>query len=134
MASRRILKHTVRLYNYTGEVDDKATYQETVLRYCYCPTNDGISNGLHAQRPSESARLYVFDYKTVAESTEGQRRSYLPYAQWVQLEDKSAYWTLNDSGDDFFIKQGSTDKHEITTFSHKDIGTRRMWHFEVNAR
>lgn len=134
VASRRILIDTVTLYNYVGEVNDIATYQETVLRYCYCPADKGIGNGLHAKKPSESARLYLFDYKTVAESPDGVRRSYLPYSQWKTVENKEQYWTLNDSGKDYFVKEGQTARFEITRFSHKKGGTRRMWHFEVDAK
>lgn len=134
VASRRILKDTITLYNFVGEVNDIATYQETVLRYCYCPADKGIGNGLHAKKPAETARLYLFDFKTVAESPEGKKRSYLPYEQWKHAEDKSSYWTLNDSGDDFFMKQGKNAKFSITKFSHKDTGSRRMWHFEVDAK
>ena len=134
MASRRILIDTVTLYNYVGEVNDIATYQETVLKHCYCPTEKGIGNGLHAKKPSETAKLYLFDSKTVATSADGARRSYLPYNQWKAVEDKSAYWTLNDSGKDFFVKEGQTARFEITRFSHKKAGTKRMWHFEVEAK
>lgn len=134
VASRRILVDTVTLCNYIGEVNDIATYQETILRYCYCPTDKGIGNGLHAKKPSESARLYLFDYNTVAESPDGQRRSYLPYDQWKSAEDKSAYWTLHEGGRDFFVKEGHASRFEITRFSHKTAGTKRMWHFEVDAK
>ena len=134
MASRRILKDTVTLYNYVGEVDDIATYQETILRYCYCQADDGIGHGLHAKNPDETARLYVFDFKTLAESPEGKKRSYLPYDQWKKTEDKTSYWTLSDSGKDFFIKEGVTAKYNITKISHKNTGSRRMWHFEVDAK
>ena len=134
MASRRILTDTITLYNYAGEVNDIATYQETILRYCYCPADKGIGNGLHAKKPAETSRLYVFDHKTVAESPEGYRRSYLPYEQWKQMEDKTPYWTLNDCGDDFFVKEGKTARFNIIKFSHKTTGTRRMWHFEVDAK
>lgn len=134
MASRRILKDTVELYNYVGEVNDIATYQKTILRYCYCPSDKGIGNGLHAKKSAETSRLYIFDYKTVAEAPEGHKRSYLPYEQWKKAEDKSSYWTLSDYGDDFFIKEGNTARFSITKFSHKYAGSRRMRHFEVDAK
>ena len=134
MASRRILKDTVRLYNYVGEVNDKATYQETVLQYCYCPVDDGVSKGLHAKRPSESARLYIFDRKTIAKSSDGATKAYLPYDEWKHVDDKSAYWTLNDNGKDYFVIEGQTARFEIDKFSHKATGTARMWHFEVDAK
>lgn len=134
MASNRILKDTVTLYNYVGEVNDIATYQETILRHCYCTANDGVAHGLHAKRKSETSRLYVFDNKTVAVSPDGVNRTYLPYRQWRELEDKSAYWTLTDNGNDYFVKQGLNARFEVTAFSHKTAGTRRMWHFEVDGK
>lgn len=134
VASRRILADTVTLYNYVGEVNDIATYQETILRHCYCPVSVGASKGLPTRRPSETARLYLFDFKTVAQADNGQRRSYLPYDEWKLLDDKSSYWTLSDRGDDFFVKEGNATRFNIVMVSHKDTGTRRMWHFEVDGK
>lgn len=134
VASRRILTDTVTLYNYVGEVDDVATYQPTILRYCYCNGNKGVGNSRPAKRPAETARLYLFDFTTVAESPDGVRRSYLPYDEWKKSTVKGAYWTISTSGDDFFVKEGDSARYDITKFSHKDTGTRRMWHFEVDAK
>lgn len=134
MASRRILKHTVRLYNYRGEVNDIATYEETILRDCYCPVNEGVGKGLHAKSSRDSTLLYLFDHKTTAESVAGIKKSYLPYSQWKSEPNKEAFWTLSDSGDDFFMIEGSTKRFSINGFSHKTTGSRRMWHFEVNAK
>lgn len=134
MASRRLLIHTVELYNYMGEIDDVATHQKTILRHCYCPTNEGIGTSNQGKTPKDSARLYVFDYGTIAESEDGVKRSYIPYSEWKELPDKSGYWTLNDAGHDFFRKVDSTIQHKVTSFAHKDAGTRRMWHFEVDGR
>lgn len=134
MASRKILKETIVLSNYLGEVNDFAAYQDTILTFCYCTDSESVSKGRPATKENESVRLYLFDFKTLASSSTGKKRTYLPYEQWKALDDKSSYWTLNDNGRDYFVKEGQRDKRTITGFSHKTTGSRRMWHFEVDAK
>ena len=132
MASRRLLIHTVDLFNYMGEIEDEATYQKTVIRHCYCPRSKGVVN--QGQSANDQAILFIFDCGTIAEDECGNPRTFLPYAEWERAEDKSPYWTISDEGDDFFRVAGSPEKFRITDFSHKQTGSRRMWHFEVNAK
>ena len=134
MASRRLLTHTVELFNYIGEIDDEATYQKTILRFCYCPSKRGVDVIGHGKVSQDEAKLYIFDVGTLAESEDGHSRSYLPFHEWEVAEDKTPYWTLNGEGDDFFKVVGAPDKLKITDFSRKSTGTRRMWHFEVTAQ
>ena len=127
-----MLSDTVTLFNYTGEVDDIATYQETILRHCYCEIEEGISNNSRTnQQHADSALLFIFDEKTVAESLLGTKRIYVPYGDWLTIADKNAYWTISDSGKDFFRKAGSDVRLRIVKFSHMTAGRKRMWHFEV---
>lgn len=134
MASLRILKDTVVLYNYIGEINDEATYQETVLTRCYCPLNEGADLNIQGKKANDSARLYLFDGKTLAAGNDGRIRTYLPYDEWKNAADKSSYWTLSDKGTDYFKKSVGNTKLRIIGFSHKKAGTRRMWHFEVDGR
>lgn len=134
MASLRMLTDTVVLYNYIGEVHDKATYQETILTRCYCPLDEGADLNIQGKKPNDSARLYLFDFRTIAKASDGTPRIYLPYSQWKPASNKSAYWTLSDKGTDYFLKSGSSTKLRIVGFSHKKAGTRRMWHFEVDGQ
>ncbi|MBQ2973330.1 MAG: hypothetical protein IJE19_03150 [Clostridia bacterium] len=132
MASKRLLKDTVVIKNYIGEVNDTATYQETILEHCYCPCNYGVGTDGHGRNSIDNTRLYIFDCKTVAKSSDGKKRSYLPYQSWILSESKEDYWTLNDAGDDYFVKEGV--EFCIIDFSYKNEGTRRMWHFEVDGK
>lgn len=134
VASLKMLPDTVVLYNYIGEVNDEATYQETVLTRCYCPLNEGADLNLQGKKANNSARLYIFDAKTVARSSEGTARTFLPYHQWKDAADKSAYWTLSDKGTDYILKQGGNTKLRVIGFAHKKNGSRRMWHYEVDAQ
>lgn len=134
MASLRLLVDTVVLYNYIGEVNDEATYQETIFKRCYCPLNEGADLNMQGKKANDSARLYLFDGKTIAVGTDGTERKYLPYSQWKDAEDKTAYWTLSDKGTDYFKKSVGNTKLRIVGFSRKKTGTRRMWHFEVDGR
>ena len=72
MASRRVLPHTVHLFNYIGEVNDEAQFQESVIRFCYCSWNEGSGS---AKAPSDSAKLYVFDANSIIEDAAGNRRT-----------------------------------------------------------
>ena len=135
MPSKRILRDSVVLYNYIGEVDDVATYEESVISHCYCIVTEGAALNDQGRKGQDSARLFIFDKGTVATSTNGLRKTYLPYKEWEALKDKSAYWTLHDNGRDYFIKSDEGGrKFKVTDFRHKKAGSKRMWHFEVNAK
>lgn len=134
MASRRLLIDAVVLSNYVGEFNDVAAYQKTVLKRCYCTMNVGASPNTQGKKANDSGRLYIFDANTIAVSPEGDMRRYVPYKQWLELEDKSAYWTLSDAGTDYFQKEGCSQRLKITGFSHKKAGSKRMWHYEVDGK
>ena len=132
MGRNRILKDTVILHNSLGEIEDRNVYQDTILTSCYCPIDEGTDLTNQGKKSNNSAKLYLFDFKTKAKSVNGSIRTYLPYDKWVKLTDKSKYWTLNPNGDDYFTKEGCR-KVRIIKFSHKVAGSRRMWHFEVEG-
>lgn len=134
MANLRMLNDTVILYNYIGEINDVATFQETTLSHCYCTMNEGADLNMQGKKANDSARLYIFDANTVATAADGTMRTFLPYADWIKSENKDLYWTLSDKGEDYFKKAGTDNGFRIVGFSHKKAGTRRMWHFEVNGR
>ena len=137
MASRRILVDTVELYNYIGEVDDVATYQKSIIRNCYCEVKVGVRRSKDSSRtPQDKARLYVFDRGSQVLSPSGEKRSYLPLDQFMELKanEKSSYWTLCDEGSDYILKDGYQHKFKITGFSHLKNGSPRMWHYEVDAQ
>lgn len=138
MASRRMLNHSVVLYNYVGEINDEASYQATIIDYCFCPSISGSSQGVNS---NDSATLYVFDAKSIAKSPAGEVRSYLPYDVWLSLStaEKAKYWTLSDRFTDYFhkgsevidVRQPVSSKFRIARFQRFDSGTKRMWHWEV---
>ena len=136
MANPRMLKDTVTLYNYVGEVNDEAYYQDTILTNCYCPLNEGADLNLQGKKANDSARLYIFDANTIASGADGEERTFLPYETWKALtaSEKSSYWTLSDKGTDYFRKSGSNIRLRIIGFCHKKAGRKRMWHYEVDGR
>ena len=134
MASNRMLPDVVTLFNYVGEINDKAVYQETTLKHCYCPLNEGADLNRQGKKGKNSARLYIFDRRTIALDELGTKRSYMPYERWKDLDNKSAYWTLSDKGNDYFKKSSSNNRLRIEGFSHKVAGSPRMWHFEVDGK
>lgn len=134
MASRRFLTDTVLLFNYVGEVNDEATYQETIIKRCYCLTDKGVSLGSQGSKANDNCKLYIFDCHSIALSPDGSVRTYLPYEDWESNDCKSRYWTLSDKGNDYFKKVESDNNFKITSFSKKNVGSHRMWHFEVNGK
>lgn len=133
MATKRMLIDVVHLFNYVGEINDVATYQETILKNVYCPLNEGTTENKQGRTGKDSATLYIFDMNTKAVSKNGKVRTYLPYEKWIYLDDKSKYWTIGDYGQDYFVKEGHEEEMQINSFSHKTTGTRRMWHMEVKG-
>lgn len=132
MASRRLLKDTVVIRNYVGEINDRATYQETVIERCYCPCGFGAGIDSHGKNSTDNGRLYIFDSKSIAKSREGKIRKFIPYRDWLKSASKDDYWTISDNGRDYFVKDNI--EYNIIGFSHKQSGTKRMWHFEVDGK
>lgn len=130
MASRRMLPHTVHLFNYIGEVNDEALFQESVIRFCYCVWKEGAGS---AKSPSDSAKLYVFDANSIIEDANGKRRTYISPAEWSACSDKGNHFTFSDNGNDYFQFENG-EKMFIRSSSHKVAGSRRMWHFEVEGK
>ena len=133
MASRRILKDTVVLANYIGEVDDVATYQYTTIKNVYCYEAEGVNVSTIGRRGDDKATLFIFDTVSKAYDSEENKRSYLPYSLWKNLPDKSGFWTIGDEGYDTFRKIGTDKPHRITSFIRLRAGSSRMWHFEVEG-
>ncbi len=134
VASRRMLIDTIVLMNYVGEVNDEASYQQTTLKFCYCYMNEGTDINAKGRKANDSAKLYIFDDRTLAYAEDCSLRTYIPYSEWRKLDDKRKYWTISDCGTDYFRKEDSDCKLKITGFARKAEGTRRMWHFEVNGK
>ena len=135
MATSRMRPDTVILSNYVGEVSNVATYQVTVLKGCACVLGTGADARKNGNQSNDVATLYIFDRGTKAASADGTiARTYLPYDEWAALSDKTPYWTLSDKGKDKIQKVGFEPELKITKFFRRKKGSRRMWHFEVNAR
>lgn len=123
-----MLPHTVHLFNYIGEVNDEAQYQESIIHFCFCMMNEGSGS---AKSPSDSAKLYIFDANSVIESLNGSPRTYVSPDKWKKMCcDRSNHFTISDDGMDYFQKDDG-EQFLIKSVSHKVAGTRRMWHFEV---
>lgn len=129
MASRRMLSDSVHLFNYIGEVNDVAQYQESIIHNCKCIVKKGAGSG---KTPSDSAKLYVFDYGSTVKSVYGQKITELSPEEWENCTSKSWHYTFSTDGKDYFEYGG--EKFTITSVSHRVAGSRRMWHYELEAR
>ena len=133
MASYRMTLDTVTLFNHVGEQGGSAQFQVTILRRVHCPTRLGAS--------IDSSKLYVFDENVIAESLDGVARQYASPDEWNNLPDKGRHWTIKDNGNDYFavgVHQMPSPllvkkPFRITKVIVNKLGTRRMWHLEVNG-
>lgn len=162
MANKRMCPQSVMLKNYVGEVAGVATYATTYLHNVKFIIYRGVSTPVQGRGESDTAKLYIFDDILFAADDSGTEVQYLPHEEWVQLEDKSGYWTLSLDGDDFihevfydiketgstivgeaypgvsFVGEGKAAPHYGTKFRIKGVkrlkqGSRRLWHFEVDC-
>lgn len=143
MTGKRMLPHTVTLYNYVGEdTDGKASYVVTVLRNVYCTAQTGTDFDREGKKSTNKAQLYIFDANSVAESSDGFPKKYLPYSEWLASNHKELYWTLSDQGDDYFAQreivitrpQDIPCAFRIVNTKRYEAGQRRMWHWTVTGR
>lgn len=129
-----LLPHTVFIGNFAGEVNDEATYQLAIVNHCYCPLEEGTTSSAGGKKQQDSAKLYVFECRSVVTDLSGSPMTYLPHAEWDARPDKTGFWTINPNGKDFFQRDDLADRVIIQSFAHRNGGTRRMRHFEVTGK
>lgn len=130
MPRKSMLRHVVYLFNYVGEVDEKATYQQAVIRNCYCPIEDSMRTSDSGLKTADNVKMYVFKRTSSVRSTSGSRLKYIPYDKWEKLASKTGYWTINP-GKDYFVRSDRQERIRVKSFSDRESGSQRMWHFEV---
>lgn len=141
MASRNMLPDTVTLYNYAGEINDVATYEKTIIEHVRCAVTKTTDLDKQGKKVGDFARLYIFDKASSAKSEDGNEKAYMPYDDWLEADNKAAYWTLGD-GEDFFVagrceesippNQGNVFR--IRSGKHLHAGSRRMWHWHIEGK
>lgn len=133
MPRKSMIPHTIRLFNFVGEINDVATYQEAVIRNCYCTLSDGVTSSDTGKTTSDTARLYIFKRDSTVTSPDGAVLEYRPFEEWSRLPNKVGFWTIDPNGRDYFVVEGRTSRLKIRRFSDKEIGSKRMWHWEVDG-
>lgn len=142
MASKRMLPHTITLFNFVDEIDFKPVYEITILKNVMCNIRQGIAPSTRDRNPNDSADLYIFDKNVEATDINGNPKVFMPLEQWNNCEDKGSYWTISTEGRDMFAKGIYLDKVDPTEISeateinsalHLDAGSTRMWHWEING-
>lgn len=142
MANKRMLPHTITLFNFVDEIDYKPVYEITILKNVMCNITQGITPSTRERNPNDFADLYIFTKNVEATDINGNLKTYIPLEQWNECEDKSFYWTINTEGKDFFAKgiyldvddpTEILDATEINSALYLDVGSPRMWHWEING-
>lgn len=134
MPRQSMLPHTVHLFNFVGEVNDTATYQEAVIRNCCCQGKDGVGTSGSGKKTNDNVTLYIFKRDSLVKSPEGKDLTYIHFDKWVKLADKTGFWTINPNDKDYFILEGHAEHLKVKSFQDLEMGSKRMWHFEVEAR
>lgn len=87
--------------------------------------------------------LSPYSLSRALETTKGEV-PFVPYEEWKNTAHQEQYWTLSPEGRDYFAlgDQRRTDHalptdvpiFKITNVERHDMGSRRMWHWRIEAR
>lgn len=122
--------------NATNSADDAPhvhIFDDTVI--ASPPGNVTLDRSLYTLTPDSLQRAL--------ETPQGEV-PYVPYNEWKTALHQEQYWTLSTEGKDYFAigDQRRTDHKlptdvpifRITDVERHDVGTRRMWHWRIEAR
>lgn len=144
--------------------DGNAMYASTLLTGVHIHVNEGmgstdLSNDttrVHifddtvAAQPPQGVTIdpNLFDLSPAtleqALSIPAGEKPFVPFREWLTAANKEQYWTLNPEGRDYFSigDNRTTDTvlptdltlFRITSISRREMGSRRMWHWRIEAR
>lgn len=123
--------HTVHLFNYTGEVDDVAQFQECIIEKCYCDIKEGASNSSSGKKSADTATLYIFKHGSRIRSPSGVSLEFVPAEAWMTMQERIASWTINPNGKDYFTLEGNGGSFRVSKCEDNGIGSRRVQHYKV---
>lgn len=141
MTRKRMLPHTITLFNYIGDNENGNEYAVTIIKNVMCMPAIGTTFTTKGDNSNDYADLYIFENNSIAYDIYGNMKTYLPAAQWNELKDKTGFWTLNER--DYFVKGIFNEESNpaeiegaivINSYNHFDMGTLRMRHWEINGR
>lgn len=134
--SERVCPHCITLYNFLGEDDDgNAMYASTLLAGVHVYVNEGMGS---TDLSNDPTRVHIFD------DTAADEKPFVQFDEWSNASNKEQYWTLNPEGKDYFAigdhrTTGNALPTEhtlfrITSIGRRQMGSRRMWHWRIEAR
>lgn len=145
MPTSKMCPHTVTVFNCCGENDSgQAIYQAAVLQNVQVIHQEGEGKSTTLD---DEIKVYIFDENYTAVTPSGDYIAYIDFRSWVKMdaEDREGYWTLNPSGQDYIAigtyttndglipDPGDVALFEIKKIARTEIGSFRMWHWEVIA-
>lgn len=123
VATKRMVPHSITLYNFLGEDEDgHARYNNTFLDCVHVNLNEGVNATNSAD---DNVHVHIFDDLVVAlplpeitldrslfnlspfnlqraMETPAGEKPFVPYDEWKTVSEKEQYWTLNPDGGDYF--------------------------------
>ena len=145
--------HTVTIYNVSENPDTlEQEYNITFLRGVFLDRTEAANIEKSGLRDADAATLFIPFTVDAVDAVTGAKKSYIGPKAYRQLEDRSAYWTLEGGGmssgaDSFFVKGEVVnyngyahmrdlydDVYDITTIDTRDFGSADMQHWQVGAR
>ena len=134
MPRKNMIPHTVHLFNYVGEVNDVAKYQEVVIKRCYCNISEGVGTSSSGKKTNDAVKLYIFKRDSIVLSSAGSPVRYIPIDKWEELKAKTGYWTINPNDKDYFVLDGRKERFKVKSVADNEVGSHRMWHYEVSGK
>lgn len=146
--------HSITLYNTVTETNADFSEQiknyVTVLNGVFVDASKGRNVSTSGLTNADSVNLYIpLDVEAV-DGADGSTKEYIAPRAFMQLEDKSGYYTLSfaeNALQTFFIKGVAVeqdlsfeeinvkydDVYTVTKVDLKDFGSENMRHFEVGG-
>lgn len=143
--SKRLLPHTVTLYNFVST----GVYSVVTLKNVYVEHKKNANISTLGSSNANITLMIIDCINTTAFNRYGAPLSYLSPKQWQESTDKDNYWTLQDSSKDIFVLGEidnvldncniNTVKSKYQAYAIKSIdtfyntGSDKMHHFEVSG-
>lgn len=146
MPNPAILKDTVYLHHFVGEINYEAAYVTYIVKKC--SLQKGFSNSSKSTTnapPEYKSKLYIFDVDSIVTDSAGNAVSFIEPDKYERLEetDKAKYWTVTENQRDYFSTElrsggvptdGTPNYYKIIGYTRYDTGSKRIHHTELFGR
>lgn len=120
MGSERVCPHSITLYSFTGEdADGHALYRRTLLQGVHVHESQGVKGG---ENSDDYVRVHIFD--DTVKASDG----------WTISPEGKDYFAIGDHTAPDGVLPTALPLFRIVTVARREMGSRRMWHWRIEAR